>query len=86
MADFLPGYEASAWIGFGVPANTPRQAIDILNKQINAAIVDPKVKGRLTDLGGMVLPPGTPADFGKMIADDIAKWTRVVKSAGLKPG
>jgi tripartite-type tricarboxylate transporter receptor subunit TctC len=86
MADFLPGYEASAWIGFGVPANTPAAAIDILNKQINAAIVDPKLKGRLTDLGGMVLPPGTPADFGKMIADDIAKWTKVVKSAGLKPG
>jgi tripartite-type tricarboxylate transporter receptor subunit TctC len=86
MADFLPGYEASAWIGFGVPANTPAAAIEILNKQINAAIVDPKLKGRLTDLGGMVLPPGTPADFGKMIADDIAKWTKVVKSAGLKPG
>ena len=59
---------------------------EILNKQINAAIVDPKLKGRLSDLGGMVLPPGTPADFGKMIADDIAKWTKVVKSAGLKPG
>jgi tripartite-type tricarboxylate transporter receptor subunit TctC len=86
MADVLPGYEASAWIGFGVPANTPAAAIEILNKQINAAIVDPKLKGRLTDLGGMVLPPGTPADFGKMIADDIAKWTKVVKSAGLKPG
>jgi tripartite-type tricarboxylate transporter receptor subunit TctC len=86
MADVLPGYEASAWIGFGVPANTPAAAIEILNKQINAAIVDSKVKGRLTDLGGMVLPPGTPADFGKMIADDIAKWTKVVKSAGLKPG
>jgi tripartite-type tricarboxylate transporter receptor subunit TctC len=86
MADVLPGYEASAWIGFGVPAKTPAAAIEILNKQINAAIVDPKLKGRLTDLGGMVLPPGTPADFGKMIADDIAKWTKVVKSAGLKPG
>jgi len=86
LGEMLPGYEASAWIGFGVPANTPRAVIDVLNKQINAAIVDPTLKGRLTDLGGMVLPPGTPADFGKMIADDIAKWTKVVKASGIKPG
>jgi len=86
MAEFVPGYEASAWIGFGVPANTPPEVIDILNKQINAAIVDPKIKGRLTDLGGMVLPPGTPAEFGKMIAADIEKWTKVVKASGIKPG
>jgi tripartite-type tricarboxylate transporter receptor subunit TctC len=85
MAEFLPGYEASAWIGFGVPAATPPAAIEILNREINAAIVDPTLKGRLTDLGGMVLPPGPPSDFGKMIAEDIAKWTRVVKDAGLKP-
>jgi tripartite-type tricarboxylate transporter receptor subunit TctC len=86
MADFVPGYEASAWIGFGVPANTPRPVIEILNREINAAISDPKIKGRLADLGGMVLPPTTPAEFGKMIADDIEKWTKVVKAAGLKPG
>jgi tripartite-type tricarboxylate transporter receptor subunit TctC len=86
LAEFVPGYEASAWIGFGVPANTPPEVIDILNKQINAAIVDPKIKQRLTDLGGMVLPPSTPAEFGKMIADDIEKWTKVVKASGIKPG
>jgi tripartite-type tricarboxylate transporter receptor subunit TctC len=86
LAEFLPGYEASAWIGFGVPANTPSAVIDILNKQINAAIVDPTVKKRLTDLGGMVLPPATPAEFAKMIADDIEKWTKVVKASGIKPG
>jgi tripartite-type tricarboxylate transporter receptor subunit TctC len=85
LADFLPGYEASAWIGFGVPKGTPSETIDILNKGINAAISDPNIKKRLADLGGAVLPPGTPAEFGKMIADDIAKWTKVVKSAGLKP-
>jgi len=86
MAEFVPGYEASAWIGFGVPANTPPEVIDILNKQINAAIVDPTIKKRLSDLGGMVLPPGTPAEFGAMIAQDIEKWTKVVKASGIKPG
>jgi tripartite-type tricarboxylate transporter receptor subunit TctC len=86
LAEFVPGYEASAWIGFGVPTNTPPEVIDILNKQINAAIADPKIKQRLTDLGGMVLPPTTPAEFGKMIADDIEKWTKVVKASGIKPG
>ena len=90
LADFVPGYEASAWIGFGVPANTPPAVIDILNKEINAAIVDPTIKGRLADLGGMVLPPGTPAEFGKMIADDIAKWSQggqgVGHQAGLRQG
>ena len=86
MAEFVPGYEASAWIGFGVPANTPPEVIAILNREINAAIADPKIKSRLTDLGGMVLPPTTPAEFGKMIADDIEKWTKVVKASGIKPG
>ena len=86
LGEILPGYEASAWIGFGVPAKTPREVIDVLNKQINAAIVEPKIKQRLTDLGGMVLPPTTPAEFGKMIADDIEKWTKVVKASGIKPG
>lgn len=85
MSDFVAGYEASAWIGFGVPAGTPAVAVDTLNRQINAAIVDPTLKGRLADLGGMVLPPGPPAAFGKMIDDDIAKWSKVVKAAGLKP-
>ncbi len=86
LADFVPGYEASAWIGFGVPAHTPPAVIDVLNKQINAAIVDETIKKRLTDLGGTVMPPGTPAEFGKMIADDIEKWTKVVKASGIKPG
>ena len=86
LADVVPGYEASAWIGFGVPTNTPPEVIDVLNKGINAAISDPKIKTRLADLGGAVLPPGTPAEFGKMIADDIEKWAKVVKFAGLKPG
>jgi len=85
MSDFVPGYEASAWIGFGVPRNTPPEIIATLNKAINAAISDDKVKARLHELGGMMLPPGSPADFGKMIAGDIEKWAKVVKFAGLKP-
>jgi tripartite-type tricarboxylate transporter receptor subunit TctC len=85
LNQFLPGYEASAWIGFGVPANTPPAVIEVLNRGINAAIVDPTIKARLTDLGGVVLPPGPPADFGKLISDDIAKWAKVVKAAGIKP-
>jgi tripartite-type tricarboxylate transporter receptor subunit TctC len=85
MSDFVPGYEASAWIGFGVPRNTPPEIVGVLNKGINAAISDDKVKARLHELGGMVLPPAAPADFGKLITDDIAKWTKVVKVAGLKP-
>jgi tripartite-type tricarboxylate transporter receptor subunit TctC len=85
MSDFVPGYEASAWIGFGVPRNTPPEIIATLNTAINAAIADEAIKGRLHELGGLVMPPAAPADFGKMIVDDIAKWTRVVKFAGLKP-
>ena len=85
MSDFVPGYEASAWIGFGVPKNTPPEIIDILNKGINAALADEAIKARLHELGGIVLPPARPADFGSMIADDIAKWVKVVKASGLKP-
>jgi tripartite-type tricarboxylate transporter receptor subunit TctC len=85
VAEFLPGYEASAWIGFGVPKNTPAEIVDMLNKGINAAISDATIKARLADLGGIVLPPASPADFGKMIADDIEKWTKVVKFSGAKP-
>ena len=86
LAEVVPGYEASAWIGFGVPKNTPAEAIDVLNKGINAAVSDATIKKRLGDLGGEMFPPGPPAAFGKMIAGDIEKWTKVVKSAGLKPG
>jgi len=85
LNEFVPGYEASAWIGFGVPAQTPPEAIAILNREINGAISDPTIKGRLSDLGGIVLPPGPPSDLGKLIADDIAKWVKVVKASGIKP-
>jgi tripartite-type tricarboxylate transporter receptor subunit TctC len=85
MAEFLPGYEAFGWIGFGAPHDTPAPIIDALNKAINAAVADPAIRARLLDLGGLVMPPNSPADFGKFIATDTDKWTKVVKFANLKP-
>ena len=84
VSDFVPGYESSQWFGVGAPKNTPIEIIDKLNKEINAGLADPKIKARLADLGGTLLA-GSPADFGKLIADETAKWGKVVKFAGLKP-
>jgi len=84
LGEFVPGYEASAWQGLGVPKGTPPEIIDKLNIAINAALVDPKLKTRLSDLGGEALA-GSPADFGKLIADETEKWARVVKFSGAKP-
>ena len=84
VGDFLPGFEASVWYGIGAPKNTPAEIVDKLNKEINAALADPKMKARLTDLGGTVLA-GSPADFGKFIADETEKWGKVVRFAGIKP-
>jgi tripartite-type tricarboxylate transporter receptor subunit TctC len=86
VAEFLPGYEAFGWIGFGAPKGTPATIIDTLNKQINAARGDATVKGRLNDLGAQVVASNTPADFAKFIAADTEKWVKVVKFANLKPG
>jgi tripartite-type tricarboxylate transporter receptor subunit TctC len=83
MRDFLPGYEASGWFGVGVPSKTPGELIDKLNKEINAFLADPKVRVRFADLSATVLP-GSPADFGKLIAEDTEKWAKVVKFAGIK--
>jgi tripartite-type tricarboxylate transporter receptor subunit TctC len=85
MAEFLPGYEAFGWIGYAAPKGTPAPIIDLLNKNINAAVADPTVKARLTDLGALVMPPNTPDEFAKFIAADTAKWVKVVKFANLKP-
>ena len=84
IAEFVPGYEASGWHGVGAPVNTPREIVGTLNTEINAALVDSKMKSRLADLGGTVLP-GSPANFGKLIAADTEKWGKVVKSANIKP-
>ena len=81
--EFVPGYEASAWFGVGAPKNTPSQIIDQLNEAINVSLADPKLKARLADLGGTPLV-GSPADFGKLIAEETEKWAKVVKFAGIK--
>ena len=84
MADFLPGYDASALYGFGAPSNTPADIIDKLNKEISAAVADARLKARLADLGIVPLPL-KPVQFGQLVADETEKWGRVVKFAGLKP-
>jgi tripartite-type tricarboxylate transporter receptor subunit TctC len=83
VGDFLPGYEASAWYGIGVPKGTPAEIVDRLNKETNAALVDSKMKVRLTEFGGMLLG-GSSADFGKLIAEETEKWAKVVKFFGAK--
>jgi tripartite-type tricarboxylate transporter receptor subunit TctC len=84
VGDFVAGYEASTWYGVGVPKNTPAEIVDKLNKEINAALADPKMKARLADLGGDVLSL-SPADFGKLIAMDTEKWAKVIRAANIKP-
>jgi tripartite-type tricarboxylate transporter receptor subunit TctC len=84
VSAFLPGYEASQWYGVAAPGNTPAEIIARLNREINAAFADPKMKAQLADAGGAMLP-GSPADFGKLIADETEKWGKVVKFAGIKP-
>jgi tripartite-type tricarboxylate transporter receptor subunit TctC len=83
VGDYVPGYEASAWWGIGVPKNTPVEIIDKLNKEMNVGLTDSKLRGRLTDLGGEVLA-GSPADFGKLIIDETEKWASVIQSVGIK--
>ena len=84
VGDFLPGFEASGLYGLGAPKATPAAIIERLNQEINAGLADPKIKARLADLGGTMLP-GSPADFGKLIAEETEKWAKVVKFAGIKP-
>jgi tripartite-type tricarboxylate transporter receptor subunit TctC len=83
VGEFVPGYQASNWYGIGAPKNTPTEIVDKLNSEINAALADPKLKARLADLGGTVLP-GSPADFSKLIADETEKWGKVVRAANIK--
>jgi tripartite-type tricarboxylate transporter receptor subunit TctC len=83
IGEFVPGYEASAWFGVGAPKSTPAEIIDKLNKEVNAALADAKVRARLADLGSVPMPM-TPAEFGKFIGDETEKWGKVVKFAGIK--
>jgi tripartite-type tricarboxylate transporter receptor subunit TctC len=84
IGEFVPGYEASQWYGIGAPKNTPAEVIERLNRVTNAVLADPKMKARLAELGASVLS-GSPADFGKLIVDETAKWAKVVKLSGAKP-
>jgi tripartite-type tricarboxylate transporter receptor subunit TctC len=84
VSDFLPGYEASGFMGIGAPRGTPAEVVGKLNREINAGLADPKLKARLADLGLTALS-GSPADFGKLIAEETEKWGKVIKSAGIKP-
>ena len=83
VSDFLPGYEASAWYGLGAPKGTPPEIVARLNTEVQAMLADPKLVARFTDLGAELLP-GSAADFGKLVADETAKWAKVVKFAGIK--
>ena len=84
VGDFVPGYEVSQWYGVGAPKGTPAEVINKLNKEINAGLVDPKIKARLQDLGGIPIPM-MPDEFGKMIAEDTEKWAKVIRAANIKP-
>jgi tripartite-type tricarboxylate transporter receptor subunit TctC len=84
IADFVPGYEASQWYGIAAPKNTPAEIVGKLNREINAAIADPAMKARFAAIGGEPLP-GSPAEFGRLIAEETEKWGKVVRAAGLKP-
>ena len=82
MGDFLSGFEASVWLGVGAPKDTSAEIIGTLNKEINAALADPKIKARIADLGGTVLAL-SQADFGKLLADETDKWGKVIRAANI---
>jgi tripartite-type tricarboxylate transporter receptor subunit TctC len=82
VAETVPGYEASAFFGIGVPHGTPKEIVDLLNKEINLALKDPTLVAKLKELGGTPIP-GSAADFGKLVADETAKWEKVVHAANL---
>ena len=83
VSEFVPGYEASSWFGIAAPAGTPGAIVDRLNREVNASFTDPTIKARLDDMGAMALA-GSPADFGKLIADETVKWGKVIRDAGIK--
>jgi tripartite-type tricarboxylate transporter receptor subunit TctC len=84
VAEFVPGYEASPWWGLGAPKNTAPDVVNTLNKEVNAALADATIKARLADIGATVFS-GSPADFGRHIADETEKWGKVIRTANIKP-
>jgi len=85
LGDFVPGYEAVAWLGFGAPKDTPPAIVDMLNQEINTALADPKIVARITALGATVFT-SSPNEFKKLIDDETVKWGKVIRAAGIKPG
>jgi tripartite-type tricarboxylate transporter receptor subunit TctC len=83
VAETVPGYEATAWFGIGMPKGSPREAIDRINAEVNRALADPKMRERLAEMGGRTIP-GTPEDFGRVMAEETARWEKVVKASGAK--
>jgi tripartite-type tricarboxylate transporter receptor subunit TctC len=83
VSEFLPGFEASNWFGVAAPKSTPPEIVDKLNKEINVALAEPELKARLADLGAAALA-GSPADFGKFIAAEAEKWSKVIRAANIK--
>ena len=85
LSEFIPGFEASQWVGLVAPKDVPGAIVETLNREINAGLADPKLKARFTELGGLVLP-GSPEDFGKLIRDETEKWAKVIRAARIKVG
>jgi tripartite-type tricarboxylate transporter receptor subunit TctC len=83
VAEFVPGFQASYWAGLGAPRNTPAEVVDRLNREVNAALADPAIKARLEALDASAMP-GSPADFGKLIADETERWAKVIRTVGTK--
>ena len=84
IGEFLPGFEVSTWFGIGAPISTPPEVIGKLNQEINASLAEPRIKARLTELGAIPMPL-SPAEYGKLIADDTEKWAKVIRAANIKP-
>jgi tripartite-type tricarboxylate transporter receptor subunit TctC len=83
VADFVPGFEASSWFGIAAPKGTPADIVERLNREVNAGLADPTIKARLADMGGTPLS-GSPAEYGKLIADETEKWGKVIRASGIK--
>ena len=84
VAEIVPGYAVNAWLGIGAPRGAPVEVVERLNREVNATLADPAIAARFADLGSPVLM-GTPADFGRLIADDVQKWARVIRAGNIRP-
>ena len=83
VAETVPGYEATAWFGIGMPKGTPKEIVEKVNAEVNRALADPKMRAKLAEIGGTPIP-GTPEDFGRVVASEVEKWSKVVNASGAK--